>query len=147
MLTAATMRALLLVDDDDALPLLLQHAIKQSGLEIDLHSVGDGEEAVLYLDRKGEYEDEGKHPFPSLILLDLKMPRMNGFELLEWKRLQPQLEKVPVVAWSSSCLDADKARALQLGASSYFVKPMDTREFRTLLKSLDAYCQTSVVPS
>lgn len=139
--------ALLLVDDDDALPLLLQHAIRRSGLPIELRSVGDGEEAILYLDRKGDYEDEVKYPLPSLILLDLKMPRMNGFEVLEWKRLQPQLEKVPVVIWSSSCLDADKARALQLGALSYFVKPMETNGFVALLKSLEAYCHVSAVPA
>ena len=140
------MTALLLIDDDDALPLLLWHAIKRSGLAIELHSVGDGEEAVLYLDRKGEYEDSVKYPVPSLILLDLKMPRMNGFEVLEWKRLQPQLEKVPVVAWSSSCLEADRVRALQLGASSYFVKPMETKGFVELVRALNAYSHVSAVP-
>lgn len=140
------MSVILLVDDDDALPLLLQHAIKRSGLGIDLQAVGDGEEAVLYLDRKGKYEDVLKYPLPALILLDLKMPRMTGFEVLEWKRLQPQLEKVPVVIWSSSCLEADKHRGLQLGASSYYVKPMETNGFVDLLKSLETYCQVVAVP-
>lgn len=141
------MNVILLVDDDDALPLLLQHAIKRSGLGMELRAVGDGEEAVLYLERKGKYEDAVKYPIPSLILLDLKMPRMTGFEVLEWKRLQPQLEKVPVVIWSSSCLEADQHRGLQLGASAYYVKPMETSGFVELLKALEAYGRVSVVPS
>ena len=81
------------------------------------------------------------------MLLDLKMPRMNGFEVLEWKRLQPKLEKVPVVIWSSSCLDTDEDRALQLGASSYFIKPMETSGFVELLKSLETFYHAAAVSS
>src|SRR5689334_5924860 len=70
-----TMSTLLLVDDDDSLPLLLHLAIRRSGIHFDLHFVCDGEEAVQYLTGKGEYGDQARHPFPSLVLLDLKMPR------------------------------------------------------------------------
>lgn len=137
------MTAVLLVDDDESISFLLKHALKRSGLAIELRSVGDGEQAVDYLTRRAEYNDDARYPIPSVILLDLKMPRMNGFEVLEWKRLQPQLEKVPVVIWSSSDLAADQERAMQLGAVSYFVKPLETAGFVDLLKALDAYCQPS----
>jgi CheY-like chemotaxis protein len=135
------MSIVLLVDDDDSLPLLLEHAIKRCGVPIDLHSVRDGEDAVHYLARDHASE------LPSLILLDLKMPRMNGFEVLRWKQTQPQLDGLPVVVWSSSDLDADRKLALHLGASSYFVKPMGTAGFVDLLKALEGYLHIADAPS
>lgn len=84
----------------------------------------------------GEYADSEKYPFPSLVLLDLKMPRMNGFEVLEWKRNQPELDALPVVIWSSSDLAADRERAHRLGATSYFVKPMEAEGFIEIIEHL-----------
>lgn len=135
------MSAVLLVDDDDAFSLLVQHAIQQSGLQIELHSVFDGDEAVQYLMRQGKFFDSAAYPFPSLILLDLKMPRMNGFEVLEWKRTQPQLNSLPVAIWSSSSLAADKQRALELGAIAFFEKPLETQGFVVLLNNLKGLYQ------
>lgn len=132
------MSTVLLVDDDESLPVLLHLAIRRSGLPIQLSCVGDGKEAVAYLTQNAGTDDI-KHPLPSLILLDLKMPRMNGFEVLEWKRTQPQLERIPVIIWSSSSLERDKERAFQLGAVSYFLKPMETEGFMELLKALESY--------
>ena len=131
------MSIILLVDDDDSLPILLERAIKRCGVPIELHSVRDGEEAVHYLVRDHASE------LPSLILLDLKMPRMNGFEVLKWKQTQPQLDGLRVVVWSSSDLEADRKLALHLGASSYFVKPMDTSGFVDLLKVLEVCLNTA----
>jgi CheY-like chemotaxis protein len=141
------MSIVLLVDDDDSLPLLLHLAIKRSGLPIELHSVCDGDEAVQYLTRKGEYKDQVRHPFPALVLLDLKMLRMNGFEVLEWKRAQPQLEEVPVVIWSSSSLQEDRERALRLGALMYFVKPMESSGFLDLLNTIESHCNVAAKPA
>ena len=139
------MSAVLLVDDDDAFSLLVAHAIRRSGLQIELHSVFDGDEAVQYLGQEGKYADSTAYPFPSLVLLDLKMPRMNGFEVLEWKRTQPQLDSLPVAIWSSSGLAADKERALGLGAVAFFEKPLRTEGFIELLNNLSVYYQ--LVPS
>ena len=130
------MSIVLLVDDDDLLPLLLERAIKRRGVPIELHSVGDGEGACHYLVRDHVSE------LPSLVLLDLKMPRMNGFEVLRWKQRQPQLGGLRVVVWSSSNLESDRKLALHLGASSYFVKPMDSSGFVDLLKALEGYLNT-----
>ncbi|HLX68197.1 MAG TPA: response regulator [Verrucomicrobiae bacterium] len=132
---------MLIADDDNALPLLLEHAIEKSGHDVSLKWVPDGDVAIQYLSRQGDYADVEKYPFPSVLLLDLKMPRVTGFEVLEWKRTQPQLETLPVVIWSSSDLPEDKERARRLGATSYFVKPMETGGFMELLAYLKQFHQ------
>ena len=135
----AVVRTVLLADDDEALAMLLERAIHRNGDGISLKCVADGDEAIEYLSRKGQYSDDDKYPFPSLLLLDLKMPKVTGFEVLEWKRTQQHLRSLPVVIWSSSGLDADKERAERLGAVSYFVKPMETGGFAELVEYLKCY--------
>ncbi len=132
---------ILVADDDDALPFLLERAIEKSGYDISMEWVPDGDIAIQYLSRQGDYADIKRHPFPAVVLLDLKMPRVTGFEVLEWKRTQPQLETLPVVIWSSSHLAEDRERARKLGATSYFLKPMETGGFMELLAYLKQYCE------
>lgn len=129
----------LLVDDDEAVSILLEHAIERGGHDISLKWVSDGSEAIQYLSQQGDYADSYRFPFPSLILLDLKMPKVTGFEVLEWKQTQPELEDLPVVIWSSSDLTEDRERAHRLGATSYFLKPMDTDGFRELMEHIERY--------
>src|SRR5687767_2675434 len=102
----------LVVDDDDCYPLLLPRVIQAEHLEISLHYAADGEKAIQYLSGEGEYENRSRFPFPSIVLLDLKMPRIDGFEVLEWKQKQPELRSLPVVVWSSSTLLEDREKAL-----------------------------------
>jgi CheY-like chemotaxis protein len=125
---------ILFVDDDDIMPLVLQRAIKVGKIGVRLESVSSGDQAVDYLLREGKYEDALLHPFPSVVLLDLNMPGMNGFDVLEWKRDQPQLSSLPVVVWSSSFLPEDKHRAMAFGASDYIVKPMNLEELTDVLR-------------
>jgi|SRR3569833_1930768 len=137
----ATTTTVLLADDDDALSILLENAIHRSGQAITLTWVADGDEAIRYLSRTREFSNEHKFPFPSVLLLDLKMPKVTGFEVLEWIRTQPRLASLPVVIWSSSGLPEDKRRAETLGAISYFVKPMESAGFLELIEYL-ACCRS-----
>jgi CheY-like chemotaxis protein len=112
------------VDDDANDAELLQAAARRISARFNLQSVYGGEEAIAYLSGSGAYSDRKRYPLPVLILLDLKMPRANGFEVLAWVRQQPQLSTLPVVVLSGSELEADMRRASAAGANSYLVKPL-----------------------
>jgi CheY-like chemotaxis protein len=131
----------LLVDDGDCFMELVTIAFARSGLQATLQYVPDGEEAMLYLSRTGKFADETAYPTPALVLLDLKMPRVDGFAVLQWKHQQPALRGIPFVALSSSNLQRDKERAMQSGGHSYFVKPMDLRTLIDLVRDLDKFFQ------
>jgi CheY-like chemotaxis protein len=91
----------------------------------------DGQVAIDYLSGNGPYADREKHPLPCLVLLDLKMPKVSGLEVLDWIRQQPNLKKRVVVLFSASALPADLDRAYELGVNSYIEKPS------TLERTLD----------
>src|SRR5579863_802795 len=93
---------ILLVDDDEDLPVLLPHLLKKAHVSFSFRFADNGERAVEYLRGTGAYADRAAYPLPQILLLDLKMPRMNGFQFLEWKRSRPEFESLPVVVWSSS---------------------------------------------
>jgi CheY-like chemotaxis protein len=94
----------------------------------DTREVHDGVEVVRYLEGEGEYSDRGKYPFPDLLLVDLKMPRMDGLGVLEWVRTQPECAFLPAIMMSSSDHEADIVEAHRRGVKAYFVKPSDLRE-------------------
>src|SRR5262249_9670902 len=94
-----------------------------------LHVVRDGQEATEYLMGAGEFADRAEHPLPTLMLLDLKLPRMSGFEVLAWLRGQEDgIRSLPVVILSSSAIFADMAAAKALGISDYLIKYRDPPE-------------------
>jgi len=132
----------LLVEDDVNEVFLMQRAFQKAGLKNPLHVARDGQEAIDYLSHQGQFSDTTRYPSPSLMLLDLKMPRKNGFEVLEWLRQQPGLKPLIVLVLSSSSLIADINRAYDLGANSYLVKPGDFDTLIQLVKTLDAYWLT-----
>jgi CheY-like chemotaxis protein len=131
----------LLVEDDENDVLLLKREFKKAPGHIILHVVYDGDEAIDYLSRKGKFTDEDKHPLPNIILLDLKMRRVTGFEFLEWLRTKaPEpLRLIPVLVMSSSSLEVDIQRAYALGANAYMVKPADWNLFRKRVADLGVY--------
>lgn len=118
---------ILLAEDDPNDVFFMQRALAKAGLSTRLHVVRNGQEALEYLGGLGKFSDRTEFPLPSLLLLDLKMPFVDGFEVLTWTRSQPGLKQLPVVVLTSSSEDRDRERAAEIGATAYFVKP-PTRE-------------------
>jgi CheY-like chemotaxis protein len=130
---------MLLVEDDSNDITLIQHAFAKASLVNPLKIVRDGEEAVKYLAGTGDFADRGRYPIPSLILLDLKLPRKSGLEVLQWLREQPTLRHIPVIVLTSSKESSDVSRAYQFGANSYLVKPVSFEGLLELVKSIGMY--------
>lgn len=119
---------ILLVEDEPDAVTLLQHAFAQAGIRNPVRPVRDGDEAIAYLAGHGACADRSVHPLPALVLLDLKLPRCSGFEVLEWIRANPSLRGLPVVVLTSSREGRDVLRAYAAGANSYLVKPSSLAE-------------------
>ncbi len=130
---------ILLVEDDPNDVLLVQRAFQKAGLLQTLKVVRDGDEAIEYLRGHGEYANRQQYPLPFLLLLDLKMPGTNGFEVLQWVRAEPELKRLLVVVLTSSNLQTDVDRAYDLGANSYLVKPVEFGEMVNLIQRFEAY--------
>jgi len=121
MTTAAP--RILLVEDDENDVLFLERAFDKAGAPRPFRVLGDGQEAIAYLSGTGGFEDRSEHPAPSHLILDLKIPRRNGFEVLEWLRKDPRWKDLRVVTLTSSGDQGDRDRARALGVDGYFVKP------------------------
>lgn len=130
----------LLVEDDLNDIFLVKRAFKMADISNPLQVVTDGQEAISYLSGEGKYADRVAHPWPSLIVMDIKMPRRTGFEVLEWvKRSNRPLRRIPIVIVSSSDNPADINHAYELGANAYMVKPMNFRAVEHLFESITHY--------
>ena len=130
---------ILLVEDDPYDSTLIQRGIKKARILNPVTRLHNGAEAIAYLSGSAPYEDRIKHPQPTLMLLDLKMPKKNGFEVIEWTRKQPTLKRLPIVVLTSSSLSPDINKSYDLGANSYLVKPVGTEALVDLLKSIGVY--------
>jgi len=116
------------VEDDENDALLFARACERAAIPAILFRAHDGEEARAYLLGQGEYVDRLKFPLPQIIVLDLKLPNLDGFEFLQWLRQQAGFLTLPVLVFTASLSREDKARALAEGANSYFVKPTTFEE-------------------
>ena len=114
---------LLMADDDPGDCLLTEKALRKAQITCPLYVVHDGAELMDYLKREGDYADPAASPRPSLILLDLNMPKVNGTEVLERLRDEPELNSIPVVILTTSDEERDIASSYALGANAYMVKP------------------------
>src|SRR6266536_3737562 len=130
---------ILLVEDDPNDVLLIQRAFQRNHVANPLQVVRDGEDALPILSGAGTFTDRERHPLPVLMLMDLKMPRKSGLEVLEWVRQQPGLKRLPIVVLTSSNQSPDINRAYELGANSYLVKPAGFDSLLELVKNLDLY--------
>src|ERR1041384_2734772 len=114
---------ILLVEDNEEDILLMKRAFRNAHIANPLRVVKDGEEALQYLAGNGPYADRGRHPMPFLVLLDLRLPKLSGFEVLAWIRDQSELAELTVVVLTGSDHVPDATKARELGANSYMVKP------------------------
>jgi CheY-like chemotaxis protein len=131
--------AMLHVEDDPNDALLVNLAFRKLNLTTQLHSVDDGEKAMAYLSGTAPYELRDEHPFPGFMLLDLKLHRSSGFDVLAWTRNQPLLRYLPVVVLSSSTREEDIRRAYDLGANSYVTKPSSLERLVEMVRTAHDY--------
>lgn len=131
--------SILIADDDAQDAMLVRMAVKKADLGLRLETVTDGEEAIDYLMGRSRFSDRQAHPFPCMLLLDLKMPRLSGFDVLDFVRGQPGLKQLPVIIFSSSDDPKDVRRAYDSGANSYLCKPHSNEDLSALMKALEGY--------
>jgi CheY-like chemotaxis protein len=127
---------ILVVEDDPNDALLLERSFQKVCDDVPVRRVCHGAEAVAYLRGDGAYSDRSLHPLPAMVLLDLKMPVMDGMELLTWLKNNPSVAALPVVVLSGSARAADMQQARNLNASEYIVKPFDFEEWKSVAKRL-----------
>jgi CheY-like chemotaxis protein len=129
----------ILVAEDDANDVFfLRRAFQKAGIKCQIFDVSNGQEAIAYLLGTPPYLKRSDFPVPQLLLLDLKMPLLNGFDLLDWLKTQPELSDLPALVLSSSAHEEDVSRAQSLGAREYHVKPSDLAQLTELARQLGA---------
>ena len=132
-------KRVLIAEDDPSDVFLLKRAFSLAQVPATLHFVRDGQEAIDYLEGDDAYNDRAVYPLPDLMLLDLKMPRLNGFDVLTWLRRQPGLKRLLVTVLTSSDQPDDINRAYDLGANSYLLKPHNSSELSELVAQVKRY--------
>ena len=130
---------ILLAEDSEDDVLLIRRAFRQANIINPLQVVRDGEEAIAYLRGDGRYANRAEYPLPELLLLDLKMPGLDGFDVLQWIREQAGLGAMRIVVLSSSEQIRDVNKAYRLGANSFLVKPVDFKDLVELTQAIHGY--------
>jgi CheY-like chemotaxis protein len=130
---------ILVAEDDEITQLIIQRAFLKACSQCDLRFVQDGDEALLYLQGNHQFADRNLNPFPSLLLLDLKMPRKDGFQVLEEIRLNLKILSLIIIVFSSSDDQADIDHAYDLGANSYLIKSSLYEQLVEIVKELEQY--------
>jgi CheY-like chemotaxis protein len=129
----------LVAEDDENDVFFLQRAFQQAKIENPLHVVRDGQEAIEYLSGEGKFSDRSLYPLPHLFILDLKMPRKTGLDVLGWLHEHPELRCLPVLVLSSSAQRTDIEKAYELGANGFVVKPASLEKRVELAKLIGAF--------
>ena len=137
-------RQLLLVEDDRDDIIFLRRAIQHVGGSVPMQTTHDGDQAIAYLSRAGPYGDPIRYPVPTHVLLDLKLPRRSGLEVLEWMRGQPgPLSAMPAAILSSSGQTPDRERAQLLGADHYWTKPVSYDGLQNVVEQIVSWVTSS----
>ena len=130
---------ILLVEDDPAHAEIVRRNFEDFRMANRLMHVADGQAALDYLYRRGEFSDPDRSPRPGLILLDLRLPKVDGLEVLKNIKSNPELGRIPVVVLTTSAAETDMVKAYDSHANSYLVKPVDLPQFVDLMKTLGYY--------
>lgn len=137
---------ILYVEDNEDDVLLLRFAFKRADILNPLHFARDGQEAIDYLAGAEKFSDRAKYPIPSLVLLDLKLPKKMGMEVLQWIRQESGMRKLPVIILSASGQKSDLERCYGLGANAFLVKPSDAESLADMCRALKHFWLTYNVP-
>jgi len=137
---------ILLVEDEENDAKLVQMAFKKNNIVNPVQWARDGLEAIAYLNGDGAYADRNQHPFPEVLILDLKMPRMGGLELLTWIREHPEFRVIPTIIMTSSRQHSEIEKAYNLGANTYMIKPSSFEELAKNVKLIHDYWAASLKP-
>jgi CheY-like chemotaxis protein len=136
----------LLVEDAPDDVWLVKRAFASAGLQHPLFAVEDGGQAIDYLCGKGQYADRKAFPLPRLVIADLKMPRVDGFQLIKWMRDDIYARMIPIIVMSSSALAQDVNRAYELGANAYMVKPANFLALEQLMTTIARFWDAGQQP-
>jgi CheY-like chemotaxis protein len=137
---------ILYVEDDESDLWLLARALAAEGMKEPLHGVRDGVEAIAWLAGDGYFEDRAKYPLPQLVLLDIRLPKVDGLEVLRWIRTHPPFTALPAIMFSSSSQDRDITDAYGLGANLFLVKPTGQDELQYIARFLMTWLHHSRPP-
>lgn len=130
---------ILLVEDNPKDVILIQRAFRKAEITAPIQVVSDGDAAVAYLSGQEPYSNRVHYPLPELILLDLKLPRRSGSEVLTWLRQQPGIKRLPVVVLTASREYADVNQVYDLGVNAYMVKPVAFNDLVEIVKTLNLH--------
>ncbi|MDP2875186.1 MAG: response regulator [Holophaga sp.] len=130
---------ILLVEDDPAHAEIVRRNLEDARVANRLVHVSDGQAALDYLFRQGAYVDPEKFPRPGLVLLDLRLPKVDGLEVLRTAKSDPGLNNIPIVILTTSSSESDMARAYECQANSYLVKPVDLADFKAMMETFGFY--------
>ena len=134
---------LLLADDNEDDIVFFERALEESaqraGVPVRLQITRDGEQALAYLNGEGEFGDRDKHPFPQIIVTDLKMPRVSGLDVLSWLKDHDEYQRIPKILLSGSCEECEVDEAYRLGVNTYFQKPSSARDYNELVFHIVSY--------
>ena len=130
---------ILLVEDDPDHAELTVRALKENNILNEVYVASDGQEALDFVYHRGKYSDEKKFPRPGLILLDIRLPKVDGLAVLKQLKDDPQFKSIPVIMLTTSDRDEEIAESYEGGANSYVVKPMDFEDFMKKVRELRLY--------
>ena len=137
---------ILIAEDDENDAIILERALRKVGFTNPFHFCRDGTEVIDYLRGEGRYQDRNTFPFPRILITDLKMPKMNGLDVLRWLHDQPECNIIPKVVFTASKQTSDIQEAYKWGANSYMVKPGGYERLTELLKIFFDYWQMCEKP-